>query len=55
MARKRNTPAKKSTKAEATLEFEDGYWWIKDGRKKINAGRSERYAQSMLAEHNEDK
>ena len=51
MARKR-TAAKAITnrKTEPELVFEDGYYWIVTGKKRENAGRSERYAQSMLAE-----
>jgi hypothetical protein len=38
-------------KTEPTLEFrEDGFWWIVDGKKETNAGRSKRYAQNMMEE-----
>lgn len=49
MARKRKAPAKKNS--EATLEYKDGFWWIVDGKTETNVGRSRRYAEKMLAEH----
>ena len=51
MAEKKPT-AKKTTakKTEPALAFEDGYWWVVDGTKKTNVGRSRRYAEKILAE-----
>lgn len=48
MAGKRKTPAK-TKKAAPELRFEEGFWWIVQGTKRINAGRSERYARDMMA------
>jgi hypothetical protein len=55
MAGTRKAPAKKQTrkttakKSEPTLELrDDGFWWIVDGKKEINAGRNERYARAMM-------
>ena len=55
MAGKRKAPAngrKKRTtaKAEPELIFEDGYYWIVAGTKRLNAGRNQRYAENKLAE-----
>ena len=52
MARKRTAPAKKAAakKTEPELVFEEGYWWIVSGTTRLNAGRSKRYAERMLAE-----
>jgi hypothetical protein len=48
MAGKRKAPAKKQAKAEPELVFEEGYWWIVSGTKRVNVGRSERYAATLL-------
>jgi hypothetical protein len=54
MAGTRKAPAKKQArkttkKSEPTLELrDDGFWWIVDGKKEINAGRNERYARAMM-------
>jgi len=48
MAGKRKTPAKK----QAELVFEDGQWFLVQGNKKLDVGRSRRYAEKMLAEAN---
>jgi hypothetical protein len=50
MAGKRKAPAKKQAKVEPELLFEDGYYWIVSGTKRLNVGRSHRYAKNMLAE-----
>jgi hypothetical protein len=51
MARKRSSPAKKkAAKAQPELVYEEGFWWIVSGTKRLNAGRSKRYAEDMLAE-----
>jgi hypothetical protein len=47
MAGKRKTPASKA-KVEPELLFEDGYYWIVAGTKRLNVGRSRRYASLML-------
>jgi hypothetical protein len=39
-------------KKESVLVFEDGYYWIVSGKKKVNAGRSKVYADRMLAAAN---
>ncbi len=40
-----------ATAKNADLEFEDGYWWIVSGTKKVNVGRSRRYAENMLEQY----
>lgn len=52
MAGKRKAAAKKpaAKKVEPELVFEDGYYWIVAGTKRLNAGRNQRYAENMLAE-----
>ena len=53
MAGKRKEPVKKTTSKEPSLEMdaEDGFWYIKyPGGKKVNVGRSRRYAEKMLAD-----
>jgi hypothetical protein len=50
MAGKRKAPAKKQAKAVPELVFEEGYWWIVSGTKRLNVGRNRRYAEQMLAE-----
>jgi len=40
-----------STKKEPELVVEDGQYYIVDGSKKIDVGRSRIYAERMLAEH----
>lgn len=37
-------------KAEPVLVYEDGYYWIVTGKKKVNAGRSKTYAEKLLAQ-----
>ena len=46
MAGKRKAPKKQ----EPELVWEDGYYWIVAGTKRLNAGRNLRYAERMLAE-----
>ncbi len=55
MATAKKTTAKKTAakkpaapKVPPVLEFEDGFYWIVSGNKRLNAGRSQRYAQNML-------
>jgi hypothetical protein len=54
MATAKKAPAKKTAakkpapKVPPVLEFEDGFYWIVSGNKRLNAGRSQRYAQNML-------
>lgn len=49
MAGKRKATAKTTAKtAEPELVYEDDYWWIKKGKTKVNVGRSERYARTLL-------
>lgn len=48
MARKR--AAAKKEKVEPELLFEDGYYWIVSGTKRLNVGRNQRYAENLLAE-----
>ena len=50
MARKRTAATKKAAKAEPQLVYEEGYWWIVSGTKRLNAGRNQRYAENMMAE-----
>ena len=52
MAGKRKTPAKK---AAPTLVYEGTQWYIVDGKKKIDVGRNQRYAEQLLAEHTSGK
>jgi len=55
MAEKK-APAKKQARKPAApkvppaLEEVDGQWYIVSGNKRLDVGRSERYAQKMLAE-----
>lgn len=49
MGRKRTTPANPK-KQPPELVFEDGYYWIVSGTKRLNAGRNQRYAEKLLAE-----
>lgn len=35
-------------KVTPELVHEEGYWWIVAGTKRINAGRSERYARDYM-------
>lgn len=42
--------SKVARKTAPELVHEDGYWWIVQGTKRLNAGRNERYAQQMMAE-----
>lgn len=48
MAGKRKAP--RQAKAEPELVFENGFWWIVSGTKRLNAGRNQRYAEKLLAE-----
>ncbi len=48
MAEKKAPAKKTATKTEPVLAFDDGYWWVVDGTKKTNVGRSRRYAELML-------
>jgi hypothetical protein len=50
MAGKRKAPAKTEKKQQSELLFEDGYYWIVNGNKRLNVGRSHRYAQQMLTD-----
>ena len=51
MARKRSTNGRrKENRQPPELLFEDGYYWIVAGTKRLNAGRNQRYAERMLAE-----
>jgi len=49
MAGKRKAPAKaKTTKPE--LVFDEGHYWIVQGTKRLDVGRSKRFAEKMLAD-----
>lgn len=37
-------------KKKPFLVWDEGYWWIVDGTKKENVGRSRRYAEKLLAD-----
>jgi len=52
MARKRAAATKKPArkKAEPELVYDEGYWWIVEGSKRTNVGRSKRYAENLMAE-----
>ena len=51
MAGKRKGSAQsKREKVKPELVYEDGYWWIISGTKRINVGRNKRYAENLLAE-----
>lgn len=52
MARKRSTPANRTRTRRTNPELvqEEGYWWIVQGTKRINAGRNRRYAEQLLAQ-----
>jgi hypothetical protein len=52
MGRKRAEPAKAKAAAKTApeLKYEEGYWYIIDGTKRVNVGRNERYATRMLEE-----
>jgi hypothetical protein len=41
-----------ATKKKAYLVREGSQWYIVDGKKKIDVGRSKSYAEKLLAEHN---
>jgi hypothetical protein len=41
-------PAAKKPVAAPVLVFDEGYWWIVKGSTRVNVGRSERYAQTLL-------
>ena len=51
MAGKRKAPVKKAAKTEPELVYEEGFWWIVSGTKRLNAGRNKRYAENMLADY----
>jgi hypothetical protein len=48
----KKAPARKpaAPKVPPALEEVDGQWYIVSGNKRLDVGRSERYAQKMLAE-----
>jgi hypothetical protein len=46
MAGKRKQPTK--AKAVPELIFEDGYYWIVQGTKRLNVGRNQAYAERYL-------
>jgi hypothetical protein len=48
----KKAPAKKpaAPKVAPELVLEDGQWYIVSGNKRLDVGRSERYAQKMLNE-----
>ncbi len=48
--RKTDTAEKKpaAKNSEPELVYDEGYWWIVKGTKRLNAGRSERYAQKLM-------
>ena len=48
MAAAKKPAAKKATVAKAELVFDQGYWWIVSGTKRLNVGRNERYARKYL-------
>jgi len=41
-----------AAKKKAVLVQDKGQWIIMDGKKRIDVGRSKRYAERLLAEHN---
>ena len=49
MAGKRKAPAKPK-KTEPELVFENGQYWIVQGTKRLDVGRSKRFAEKMLAD-----
>jgi hypothetical protein len=52
MARKRSSPAKKkAAKAEPELVFEEGFWWIVSGTKRLNVGRNKKYAEQYMTDN----
>ena len=46
--------AKKKEKEKPTLVIEEGQFYIRDGKKKIDVGRNRRYAEKLLAEKGGD-
>lgn len=51
MGRKRTAPAKTTAKKVAPeLVYDEGYWWIVAGTKRVNVGRNQKYAQRLLDE-----
>lgn len=40
---------KTASKPAPELVFENGYWWIVSGSKRLNVGRSKRYAEQYLS------
>lgn len=48
MARKRTAPKEK--KPEPELVYEEGFWWIVSGTKRLNVGRNKKYAENLLKE-----
>lgn len=52
MGRKRSEPAKKpaAKKPVPELVYDEGYWWIVAGTKRLNVGRNQKYAQRLLDE-----
>ncbi len=41
---------KKPAAPKPVLVFDQGYWWIVSGTKRLNVGRSKTYANKMLRE-----
>lgn len=51
MARKRASSGNgRRKKVEPELVWEDGYYWIVSGTKRLNVGRNQRVAERMLLE-----
>ena len=52
MARKRSgtTTRARTRRTNPELVYEEGYWWIVQGTKRLNAGRNRRYAEQLLAQ-----
>ena len=48
MATKKKPAAKKQAAAKPELVYEEGYWWIVKGTTRVNVGRNERYASTLL-------
>jgi hypothetical protein len=47
---RKDTTATKKTKVVPELLFEDGYYWIVTGNKRLNVGRNQKYAEKYMAE-----
>ena len=50
MAEKKKPANGRRKKTAPELLFEDGYYWMVSGTKRVNLGRNERYAQRQMAE-----